>query len=73
MAVNSHTTFDTVYPADTVELCPSEGHTDLLVCGTYKIFENTPKPPLPGLPSPKAYRKGQCLVFRVQESEGLTL
>ncbi|EFI28615.1 WD-40 repeat-containing protein [Coprinopsis cinerea okayama7 len=64
--------FDTDYPADSVEFCPNPGFSNIFVCGTYKLVES-PKPPAPGLPTPKAYRKGQCLVFRLNESDDLSL
>ena len=29
--------YDTIFPADTVEFCPFSENTDILVCGTYKL------------------------------------
>lgn len=33
--------YDTVYPADTVEWCPISNYNSVLVCGTYKLDETT--------------------------------
>jgi len=33
--------YDTIYPADTVEWCPISKHSNVFVCGTYKLDEAT--------------------------------
>lgn len=38
-SVDLHVSYDTVYPADTVEWCPISEHNNLFVCGTYKLDE----------------------------------
>jgi len=40
---SSLATFDTIYPADSVEFCPCPGYRDYLVCGTYKLEEEKSK------------------------------
>ncbi|KDR84997.1 hypothetical protein GALMADRAFT_54096 [Galerina marginata CBS 339.88] len=61
--------FDTTFPADSLEFCPTIGFQDIFVCGTYKLLDQ------PALVSdPKAdssskvlqTRRGQCLAFRVR-------
>lgn len=37
--VNLFVSYDTIYPADTVEWCPISGFDHLFVCGTYKLDE----------------------------------
>ncbi|TFK30451.1 WD-40 repeat-containing protein [Coprinopsis marcescibilis] len=59
--------YDTQYAADSIEFCPALGSTDVFVCGTYELVKDTPHPQ--GHAGPKAYRKGQCLVFRINEVE----
>lgn len=63
--------FDTDYPADTLEFCPNEGLTDIFVCGTYKLIERPPVPEGEEAPDPPppAKRIGQCMAFRVKDSE----
>lgn len=38
-SVNLFVSYDTIYPADTVEWCPVLGFNHLFVCGTYKLDE----------------------------------
>ena len=63
--------FDTDYPADTIEFCPNEGSTDIFVCGTYNLIERPPVPEGEEAPDPPPPTKriGQCMVFRVTEGE----
>jgi len=35
--VNELHVYDTVYTADSVEWCPSEGYHNVLLCGTYQL------------------------------------
>ena len=65
-------TFDTVWPADSVEFCHHPDATDIFVCGTYKLEQ-----PEPGSsadqdseearsvdrPKQKQKRRGKCLLF----------
>lgn len=37
--VDHFVTYDTIYPADTVEWCPILGYDNIFVCGTYKLQE----------------------------------
>ncbi|EDR15594.1 uncharacterized protein LACBIDRAFT_228424 [Laccaria bicolor S238N-H82] len=58
------TPYDTVYPADSLEFCPSENASDIFVCGTYKLEDvdkTTTGQPTINYQS----RRGQCLVFQV--------
>jgi len=55
-------TFDTEWPADAAEFCPTEGYHDIFVCGTYKLLDE-PSDPTSEEKQPQE-RKGQCLVFR---------
>ena len=54
--------FDTVWPADAAEFCPTEGYRDIFVCGTYKLLDE-PSNPSNEEKKPQE-RRGQCLVFR---------
>ena len=65
------TSFDTIWPADSVEFCPQEGATNVFVCGTYKldqadapdagVDENTERR--------KQHRRGKCLPFIGENDE----
>lgn len=57
--------FDTDWPADSVEFCPSS-HRNLIACGTYKLDEISEPPP--DTPQ-KQHRQGQCILFEIL-SEG---
>lgn len=37
--VDLYVSYDTIYPADTVEWCPILEYNDVFVCGTYKLNE----------------------------------
>lgn len=38
-SVELFASYDTIYPADTVEWCPIPEYNNILVCGTYKLNE----------------------------------
>lgn len=38
-SVNHFVSYDTIYPADTVEWCPILEYSNIFVCGTYKLEE----------------------------------
>jgi diphthine methyl ester acylhydrolase len=38
-SVDHFASYDTIYPADTVEWCPIPKYNNVLVCGTYKLDE----------------------------------
>jgi hypothetical protein len=56
--------FDTVYPADSVEFCPISDYSDYFVCGTY--FLQTDEPASNALPVQKGAqtRIGKCWLFK---------
>jgi diphthamide biosynthesis protein 7 len=57
MTIVTVSSFDTDYPADTLEFCPTPGFQDLFACGTYKLLDQQEEE--------IQTRKGQCLVFRM--------
>ena len=69
--------FDTVFPADCVEFCPHPDASDIFVCGTYKLEQDSvaidvhdddkPYPVLTRAAQQK--RMGKCLVFQVTSAE----
>lgn len=65
-------TFDTEWPADSVEFCPSTARS-VFVCGTYKLDdpqEDSSTSPEVQVESQKQRRRGKCLVFEVTPSNG---
>ncbi|KAG5221894.1 WD-40 repeat-containing protein [Salix suchowensis] len=62
---------DTVYPADALEFCPHPAAQDIFVCGTYKL-DDASEDPAAASSSPQ-YRRGQCLVFAVQDTDEPTM
>jgi diphthamide biosynthesis protein 7 len=58
------TAYDTVYPADSLEFCPSENALDIFVCGTYKL-EDVDKTTTAQQMINHQSRRGQCLIFQV--------
>ena len=56
--------YDTIFPADSVEFCPQEGLRDVFAVGTYKLEEGEAD-----LPTEHQQRRGQCLIFRMNEDE----
>ena len=63
------TASDTVYPADSLEFCPSENALDIFVCGTYKL-EDVDKTTTAQRTINHQSRRGQCLVFQVIAPNG---
>ena len=69
-------TFDTVWPADSVEFCPHPAATDIFVCGTY-LLEKSEAPVVeedcPPSERPRQKRRGKCLLFAANEEDNDTL
>jgi len=67
--------FDTTFPADSLEFCPTVGYQDILVCGTYNLLEKPHSQSESGGVRSKATqtRHGQCLVFRTSPPENYRL
>lgn len=73
-ACSNMISFDTIFPADSLEFCPISGFQSVFVCGTYKLedgpaqhtgdeaHETEESEAQPMLPQ---NRKGQCLTFRL--------
>lgn len=40
-SVDHFASYDTIYPADTIEWCPIPEYHNVFVCGTYKLHEAT--------------------------------
>ncbi|KAF9015168.1 WD40-repeat-containing domain protein [Cyathus striatus] len=55
--------FDTIFPADSLEFCPSSSASNLFVCGTYKLDETEHISDQPSTHG--QHRRGQCLVFEI--------
>lgn len=74
----SSSSFDTLWPADSVEFCPHPEATDVFVCGTYKLEQSSAE----GLPveeeqegktPAKQTRRGKCLLFTMDTKGDETL
>ncbi|KAL0110506.1 hypothetical protein PUN28_013845 [Cardiocondyla obscurior] len=65
--VRTLTSFDTIFPADTVEWCPVEPYLHILACGTYELIEDEKKSETKSTQS----RRGQILLFRITNGGGL--
>ena len=61
--------FDTVYPADSLEFCPTPGFQDLFACGTYKLVDRAEPSNQEEQVVPQT-RRGQCLVFKYEQISG---
>lgn len=59
--VRTLTTFDTTFPADTVEWCHVEPYRHILACGTYELIKNESG-------TKSTSRRGQILLLRVTSS-----
>lgn len=64
--VRTLATFDTKFPADTVEWCPVEPYRDVLACGTYALNKNESS-------AKSTYRQGQILLLRIGNGGELEL
>ncbi|EGI62101.1 PREDICTED: diphthamide biosynthesis protein 7 [Acromyrmex echinatior] len=64
--VRTLATFDTKFPADTVEWCPVEPYRNVLTCGTYELNKNEPN-------TKSTYRQGQILLLRITNGGELEL
>ncbi|KXN90029.1 Diphthamide biosynthesis protein 7 [Leucoagaricus sp. SymC.cos] len=60
---------DTGFPADSLEFCPSHAANDIFVCGTYKL--DADKFSAENQRIAAQHRRGQCLVFQVETSDGV--
>ncbi|KAJ3550744.1 hypothetical protein NM688_g5008 [Phlebia brevispora] len=63
------TSYDTVWPADSVEFCPHPEAVDIFACGTYKLEQQDPEVQTdeenqPARRTPQT-RRGKCLLFQV--------
>lgn len=74
--------FDTVWPADSVEYCPHSSYRHIFTCGTYKLEESDPHNNVDSIQEevtptptarPKQKRRGECLLFEVDDGDGLSL
>ncbi|XP_011876488.1 PREDICTED: diphthine methyltransferase [Vollenhovia emeryi] len=61
--VRTLSTYSTVFPADTVEWCPTEPYRHILACGTYELVKDDPET------SP--FKRGQILLLRVTRGGAL--
>jgi len=62
--------FDTVFPADSLEFCPTIGYQEVFVCGTYNLLEQPSQSESKEVGSSVTQnRRGQCLVFRTNPRE----
>jgi diphthamide biosynthesis protein 7 len=53
--------FDTFYPADSIEFCPSPQYSQYFVCGTYKLEEQKVDPTPVKLPD-TGHEEGEDLI-----------
>jgi len=60
--------FDTGFPADSLEFCPNRIASDIFVCGTYKLDEDSFS--AGNQRTGPQHRRGQCLVFQVSNAVG---
>jgi diphthamide biosynthesis protein 7 len=65
--VQTMASFDTGFPADSLEFCPSPLASDIFACGTYKLDNDTFSPG--NERTNLQHRRGQCLLFRVQSND----
>ena len=66
---------DTEYSADSVEFCPDEEFSNILVCGTYQLSESAAKSALENaqeaqeVSSKENKRLGRCLVYEFDQEK----
>ncbi|XP_011635859.1 diphthine methyltransferase [Pogonomyrmex barbatus] len=65
--VRTLATFNTEYPADTIEWCPVEPFRNILACGTYKLDKSIQDT------SSRAYKQGRIYLLRVIDGGKLEL
>ncbi|XP_029168154.1 diphthine methyltransferase isoform X2 [Nylanderia fulva] len=69
--------FDTEFPADSVEWCPTEPFRDILVCGTYKLIErkegSKEEDAEENAKEEKCKRTGRIYLFRVADGGKLQI
>ena len=70
-------TFDTVWPADSVEFCPHQDASNLFVCGTYNLEKNqdhdnggADDKVQSDVKKPQV-RRGKCMLFAVEDNQEL--
>lgn len=61
-------TFNTTFPADTVEWCPVDRYRHILACGTYELIKTDSD-----TKSTRQFRRGQILLFHVASDGKLEL
>lgn len=66
ITIRTLTTFDTVFPADTVEWCSVDPYRHILACGTYELIENESD-------TESASKQGEILLFRMASDEEFRL
>ena len=70
----SRVTFDTVWPADSIEFCSHPSATNLFVCGTYKLEQNEGNEEhdeAEGAAWAPQVRRGKCMLFSVDKDSNL--
>lgn len=66
--------FDTKFPADSLEFCPHPQFRDIFVCGTYKLLDQESAPSENDTNANATTAKlpqkriGQCLTFRLESN-----
>ncbi|KAF9526455.1 WD-40 repeat-containing protein [Crepidotus variabilis] len=65
--------FNTIFPADSLEFCPTPGFQDLFACGTYKLLDQDQDQKSSVQKQEKSLqkRRGQCLLFRARPTESV--
>lgn len=58
--------FDTEFPADSVEFCPYQGRQNIVVCGTYKLLKDDENDREQNVEVSNLQRRvGNCLVMQI--------
>lgn len=63
--VRTLSTFNTTFPADTVEWCPVEPYRNILACGTYELIKNGPDT------KAHMHKQGEIFLFRIIDGGNL--